>query len=147
MKTRKISERSLAAAIAKWLKRRGFLVLEEVRLQPHSIDLVALNPRDLSLMAFEVKVRNWKKALRQSMLNRAFADFSYVAMPSRFARLILQQPRSEDDIGVLSLSVGRSRVRVSLGREASSNGSGPNRHFKRFIYYRFAKRYGERLSR
>ncbi len=144
MRRRRATERNLTQALRRWFTRRGSLVLEEVRVQPHSIDLVVFDPSTLSLSSVEVKVKDWRKALRQSAINRAFVDLSYVAMPKSAVEKLLKEMSPDLGIGVLSLRPTRKRIMIKLAKEATRDGK-PNRYFRRAILAKLMSHYGDKL--
>jgi hypothetical protein len=74
-----------------------------------SCDTFALSPlwREIltEVITIEVKVSNWKKAIRQAARNRIFAHLSFVALPEPLARRIRTEPLlSGLGIGLISVS-------------------------------------------
>lgn len=54
----------------------------EVYFHRRRVDIIFRGPDDL--IAIEVKVRDWKKAIKQAAIYQLFADYSYIAMPHKF---------------------------------------------------------------
>lgn len=61
-----------------------------------------------SLVAVELKLRNWKTAIAQAGKYRLFADVSYIAMPvERLGSAVLVEA-ARQGVGVLGVHAGRS---------------------------------------
>lgn len=51
-------------------------------------DIVAYNSNSDTLIAVEIKLKNWKRGLYQAFLNKNIADFSFLCMPKNFYKEI-----------------------------------------------------------
>lgn len=70
-------------------------------------------PRKQTLLAFEMKIHDWRKALAQARRYRYFADAAHVVLPPRAAenaRLFLQIFR-ELEVGLWSFDKANGRIR------------------------------------
>lgn len=74
-----LSERSLYKPVLS-LFAPNYDVIAEVPFSRKRVDLVFKNENGSTLIAVELKLSNWKKALSQAATNQLFADFSYVAI-------------------------------------------------------------------
>ncbi len=72
-------EAQLAAPVTAWLRETGCHVEAEVPILGRRADLVGA--RDGELVAVELKLRDWREALRQAMAYQLAADRAWVAMP------------------------------------------------------------------
>ncbi len=81
-----LSEKQIEDILTKGLidSRRYNLALNQVYVAGKRIDIV-LKTNDNELIAIEVKIKDWKTALRQANLNQFAVDKSYVALCSRYA--------------------------------------------------------------
>lgn len=71
------------------------------------IDLVFTRASMRTISAVEVKMTDWRSALRQASLNQLFACYSYAAFPARIAeRLAKFGPKIflETGVGIISIS-------------------------------------------
>ena len=71
------------------------------------IDLVFTEPSMRTICAVEVKLTNWRSALRQASLNQLFACYSYAAFPAKLAQRLAKfgaQVFLESGIGIISIS-------------------------------------------
>ena len=90
-----MSEKSLVDIIINselkfpWRKRKELFCTTEVKSIFSRADIVYFKPRDNNeidfIIAVEVKLRNWKKALQQAHRNKLFANRVYVALPEKFS--------------------------------------------------------------
>lgn len=72
-------EAQLADPVRVWLEGSGYRVSAEVPILGRRADLVGA--RDDGLVAVELKLRDWREALRQSLAYQLAADRVWVAMP------------------------------------------------------------------
>ncbi len=72
-------EAELVAPVTAWLREGGYRVTAEVPILGRRADLVGA--REDALVAVELKMRDWRGALRQAMAYQLAADRTWVAMP------------------------------------------------------------------
>lgn len=67
------------------------------------------------IIAFEAKLKNWKKAINQAYRNTSFADFSYVVLPASMEYIInkAEQEFIKRNIGLIL--VDEEKAWVALG--------------------------------
>jgi hypothetical protein len=71
------------------------------------IDLVFTHSSMRTIFAVEVKLTDWRSALRQASLNQLFACYSYAAFPSRIADRLAKAGANiflEHGVGIISIS-------------------------------------------
>jgi hypothetical protein len=71
------------------------------------IDLVFAQASMRTICAVEVKLTDWRSALRQASLNQLFACYSYIAFPARIADRLAKfgsQVFLEHGVGIISVS-------------------------------------------
>ena len=117
----RIKEEVLVNLVANHIKERGYQVYKEVRIPispPRHIDLLAFNGE---VVAIEVKVSDWKTALKQANLYTLVADRVYVAIWDKKRRVILNNINLFKYFGIGVIMVGESLVEVLL--EAQGGGA------------------------
>jgi hypothetical protein len=72
-------EEELRKPVHDYFRTKKYSVFDEVRLFSRDIDIVA--KRRNEIIAVELKLRDWKKAINQACLNQRVSDYSYVALP------------------------------------------------------------------
>lgn len=79
----------------------------EVPFFGRHVDLVFTRPSMKTICAVEVKLSDWRSALRQASLNQLFACYSYVAFPARIADRLarsVSQVFIQHGVGIISVS-------------------------------------------
>lgn len=105
----KVPEDQLQKAVAEYFIKQGFIVLSEVQFFSKRIDLYAVDRASLKTVAVEVKIHDWKRALRQARAYLLCADYVYIALPSSLAHKVATRNIDKDSIGFLAVkSVGES---------------------------------------
>ncbi|HYM40808.1 MAG TPA: hypothetical protein VEY12_11840 [Thermoplasmata archaeon] len=106
-------EAELTAPVTAWLAGTGHRVVSEVPILGRRADLIGA--RDGSLVAIELKLRDWRKALRQAIAYQLAADRAWVAMPLAAASSAYRERwRFEaDGVGLLAVD-DRGVVRAPI---------------------------------
>lgn len=100
------TETSLVQPVARFLQGRGFTrVRPELQFYDYSIDLYAYSPTRLTTMAIELKLTKWQRAIEQAILYRLCSDFSFIALPDRYAHRVDTALLRTCGIGLLAVSV------------------------------------------
>jgi hypothetical protein len=112
------SEADMVERFVKVLRRSRstFGMLEVVQEWDHRaglVDVLARN-RSRSLIAFEAKLYDWKRAFHQAYKNTAYADCAYVLLPKSVVhRAILNREEFEDrGIGLCSFDGRKVEVQI-----------------------------------
>ena len=105
-------ERELLAPIVDHFETRGFRAVPEVAVAGRRADIVAV--REDTLLAVELKVSAWPRALRQAMAYQVWAPEAYVALPFPRAMRAVRQRHRFDGEGVGLLAVLDGEVRTFL---------------------------------
>jgi hypothetical protein len=82
------------------------------------VDVLARDS-DNNLIAFEAKLKDWKRAFHQAYRNTAYANQAYILLPAKEAQKALQY-REEFDlrgIGLCSIQAGRVEVLVEAAEQ------------------------------
>ena len=101
-------ERSLYSPIIRHFEF-AYEIHEEIHPFPEnksyskSIDLVMQHKGNECLVAIEVKLSDWRKALQQALLNTPYCDFCYVAFPHSLAVTLDKGLFFERGIGLLGV--------------------------------------------
>lgn len=74
-----VLEKEMFSALKSYFNAKNFEVYEEVRFFSKKIDIICINKDSEEIIAVEMKVKKWKKALQQSLINQVCADKVYVA--------------------------------------------------------------------
>ncbi len=111
-------EAQLAEPVTEWLVEDGYRVDLEVPILGRRADLIAA--RDGALVAVELKLRDWREALRQALAYQLAADRVFVAMPLEGASAAYRARWrfQAEGIGLLAVD-DRGPVRTPLPAEPS----------------------------
>lgn len=72
-------ELELVKPVIDYFKEKGFIVKREIRIGFNRADLVCFKEKEV--LAVELKLRNWKKAIIQAKNYQLGADYVYIAFP------------------------------------------------------------------
>src|SRR3972149_4368499 len=109
-----LRERDLAPAIVAHFEALGYEVFHEIELGGRRADLVAENASEL--VGTELKLHEWRNALRQTMAYQLAADRAFVALPLRRAQDAHRARHLFDREGVGPLAVSQVGNEPRLGR-------------------------------
>jgi hypothetical protein len=94
------------------------LIVEEMRIGGRRADLVAVTSKG-DLLAIELKVHDWSRALAQAATNLVFADFSYVGLWDGSTQRARIDEAELMGVGVILCGIeGEFRVLVSAARSS-----------------------------
>jgi hypothetical protein len=98
-------ERELLKPVSEFLRDRGCeFLMPELMFFDRGIDLYGIcGGRIRTSYAVELKLTDWKKALRQAAIYQLCSDFCYVALPSRTINIVDPEPFKESGVGLLSV--------------------------------------------
>jgi hypothetical protein len=96
------AEEDLRDPVRKWVMGRGLCPRDEVPRCGKVPDVIGLSGDNI-VLAIEMKVSDWQRALYQATLYTMFANESYIAMPENKRELLLRNIRRFErwDIGIL----------------------------------------------
>lgn len=77
-----IKEIDVLNQVNKYLREKGFLYKNEVKFLERKIDIVGV--KNKRVIAIEVKIKNWKKALQQAITCKLCSHYVYVAFWQRY---------------------------------------------------------------
>lgn len=114
-----LKEIHLRESVEAFFSEHGFVTFTEVRMMNRWVDLVAVGNGDV--VAIELKLENWRQAIRQAVAYQLGADLSVVAMPLGKA---IDAYRNryyfrKEGIGLLGVRVRTPEVRVLIEPDPS----------------------------
>jgi hypothetical protein len=115
-----------------YFKKKGFKVRGEIKIGFHRADLVAF--KDEVVIAVELKLRDWKKAVIQAKNYQFGSDFVYIAVPLLKSYNILRKAEhifKKEGIGLLVVNEKDSRVKEIIEPKLSTRKIGGNINLKR----------------
>lgn len=99
-----ISENLVQNQVKEHFEHECFTVYEEVPMLGNRIDIVATKKGGSEVIAVEVKVSDWKRAVQQAVLYRLVADRVYVAIWEDFVHRVDFDVLRHFGIGVLEVN-------------------------------------------
>lgn len=96
-----VLEKEIYPQIESYLENEGFDYFREVQFLNRHIDLVCVNGE--KIIAIEVKIKDWKRALQQALTCRLCVHEVYVAMWHEFAHRVPVELFGEYGIGLMSV--------------------------------------------
>src|SRR6266480_180268 len=116
--TSRPTEVNLYPAILKLFRKQPH-VFVEVPYHGKRVDLVFSTSQMRNLYAVEVKVLNWRRAIRQAAVNQLFAQLSYVALPDYLVSRFNERHREifrKHHLGLISVADNKARIEVQAVR-------------------------------
>jgi hypothetical protein len=106
-----VLEDDLYLPMIKYFKKLNYFIELEIPIYRNRIDLLAYN--DNKLIAVELKLLNWKRALRQAAYYQLGADYSYIAMPFYEAIEVYKRGNlfNDEGVGLFAVLLNRDEVR------------------------------------
>lgn len=106
-----VYEYDLYPPVIKYFRKKSYTIELEIPIHRNRIDLVAYD--DEKLIAVELKLRNWHRALRQAAYYQLGADLSYIGMPFHRAIELWKRPwpLEKEGVGLLAIHLKRKEVR------------------------------------
>ena len=101
---KELIEMDLRKPVRDFFQNKNYTVFDEVKLFSRGIDMIA--KRRSRIIAVELKVQKWRRALQQAYLDLRVSNYAFVALPeskwSRIDRKIYYEAYSHG-IGLLSV--------------------------------------------
>lgn len=94
-----VKELELYPVIENLLENNGYNYFKEVKLLTRSVDIIAVKKK--KVIAIEVKVENWKRALQQALAYRLCAHEVYIAIWKDFQHRIPMKLLKKHRIGLI----------------------------------------------
>jgi hypothetical protein len=114
-------EIELIRPVKAYLEEKGFAVFHEVRIGFCRADLVGISKE--TVIAVELKLANWKKALVQARNYQLAAEFVFLAFPDRKIDLVVKKTMDQlkkEGIGLLSVDEKDKQVCVQVEAKKST---------------------------
>ena len=105
-----IRENTLSNRVEKYFRNKKFRTCKEVPLLSNSIDMVAYKSDFSQIIAIEVKVKDWRRALQQATLYKLCANQVYIALWQKFLHRVNFEDLKELGIGVISVDGYARRI-------------------------------------
>jgi len=130
------SERELERSAIPFLREQCENYSWQVPLFNRVIDLVAID-KDGKILGIEFKLRDWKRAIKQALVNSNSFDFMYVCVPGGSYIDRLKEEAKEYGIGVMIYDPEIKTVKIELRAQEISRQWWPNvRYVKKYIQTR-----------
>ncbi len=140
----RLLEKEVNALIADSYRKKGYFVLQELRLHPCEMDLVILDKNSLTISIFEIKRYNWNYLLKQTMRTRLYSHYSVAVMPSTMRKNVPLKEFEKRGIGVAFYDDSYSKFDFQLACKPMKSPK-INRGLKQLIYRSFFNQFGEAL--
>jgi hypothetical protein len=106
-------ESELLAPVATFLKRQGYRCqLPELPFYEYRIDVAGYDPGQDRIVAVELKLKRWRRALQQAYVYQLCADLAYVAMPLRATSRVDRDELAKTGVGLIGVEDGGGCVTV-----------------------------------
>jgi hypothetical protein len=116
--TKYSKESQLLEPVARFAKRRGFcLQSAELPFYEYRIDLYGFSRRKNATVAIELKLKNWRRALEQTLLYQLCADLVYIAMPEGSAMRVDKSQLESTGIGLIAVRDSGTCTYVVLAKQ------------------------------
>jgi hypothetical protein len=103
-------------------KKFGLLCKRQVQINGKKPDIIAYESVSDSLIGIEIKLKDWKKGLYQSYLNKNLVDYSYLCMPNNYYNLINNRMNGEfEKIGIGFMEIYYYNQDIHLKKRAEKN--------------------------
>jgi len=104
-------ELELTKPVVDYFSNQGYIVKREIKIGFHKADIVAFKKENV--VAVELKLKDWKKAIIQAKNYQLGADYVYIAVPLMRSYNVLRKAKhklEEDGIGLLVVNEKTSKV-------------------------------------
>lgn len=120
-----MSEQDIQNRIYELIKSNARSAGVEVSVLNRCIDIVYLN-EDEELITIEVKLRDWRKALRQASDHQLYADKSYICLPKPRGEInqTLLATLEQSGIGLFWFEVESSQNELRFEKQVEARKSG-----------------------
>jgi hypothetical protein len=115
-----VYEEDLYKYLVRYFKSQDYSIEVEVPIYRNRIDMIAFNNEQL--IAVELKLKDWKCALRQATYYQLGADLSYIAMPFYQALKVYRRTGQLEShgVGLLAVMLDRWEVRELIKPKPSA---------------------------
>lgn len=124
------SEKELVTAFVPYFDDRGIKYRLEVPVHNRMVDLVALDEED-NLVGVEFKLKDWKRAIDQSLANKLSFDYTYVCVPKKRFVERLRFEAERVGVGIMVVDPESGLICVELDAQRIEKRWPPNHEFLR----------------
>ena len=114
-------EIELIKPIENYLKKEGYHIKREIKIGFCRADIVGF--KENNVLSVELKLNNWKKAIKQAKNYQLGSDFVYICFPLQKIHNILRKAElilKNEGIGLLSINEKTGKVDVIIKAEKSN---------------------------
>ncbi len=119
MNNNPIRELELQKICTNFFLRKGLLAREEVPFLLKVADIFSFNQESGECIAVEVKIRDWRRALKQALVYQLVADKVYIALLDEHIPAVVHDSLLEHSIGLISINTDGT-VRIVLEASVSN---------------------------
>lgn len=127
-------ELELIKPVSNYFQNQGYVVKREVKIGYHKADIVAF--KEENVVAIELKLRDWKKAIIQAKNYQLGTDYVYIAVPLMKSFNILKKAKHKlegSGIGLLVVNEKTCKVVKLIDAKISERKMGTIQFNKRKI--------------
>lgn len=96
----KLKEKTIENKLARYYSHNNYIVKKQVSLSQKRIDIIVLENNTKEVFAIEVKIYDWKTALRQANLNKIVCHKSFVAIWHKFSHRVIDKKDIFEGLGI-----------------------------------------------
>jgi hypothetical protein len=137
-----ILESEINKFLADALRSQKMLVLQNVRIHPCELDIVALDTQTLRLVNIEIKRADWRTLLNQALRGTLYCHYSVAALPESMRAVVPEEEFRGRGIGLLYFEPEKHGISWTVGVQPLMS-TKVNRSLKKLLYSRFYARYGD----
>jgi hypothetical protein len=136
-------ELELIHPVETYLKQKGYKIKHEIKIGYCRADLVGI--KNNTIIAIELKLREWKKAIIQAKNYQLGADLVYIAIPLLRAPTLLRKKQhilENEGIGLLTVNEKTGTVQEQIPAQPSKRKMGtltinhhPTKHKNKFKHF------------
>ncbi len=117
----RVSEAELAEPTKQLFSRNGFVSFDELRIPvgQKRVDLMMVHKNYPKMVAVELKVSDWKTAVRQALLDTHCAHFSYVALWHKAVPNVDRAWLEKSGVGLISVTNEQAEIKVKARRRVA----------------------------
>jgi len=113
-------ESDLLAPVSGFARRKGFRFQHtELPFFEYRIDLYGLSRTSSETIAVELKMKDWRRALYQSLIYQLCSDYAYIAVPLTSARRVDLNALAVHGVGLIAVD-DSLRCHIELKAKKSS---------------------------
>lgn len=117
----RVTEAQLAEPTRELFSRNGFVCFDEIRIPvgQKRVDLMMVHRHYPKMVAVELKVHDWKTAVRQALFDTHCAHLSYVALWHETIPNVDKTWLERSGVGLISVTNERAEIEVKAQRRVA----------------------------